>query len=102
LQESDFPIWLRFYKDQKSLEFIHLTGNPDPQERCRIWFERVFNRYSKGLGGMNVLIDKITEEFIGQCGLMTYTIDSVEELEIGYSLMRNTEVRLCTGSCGKM
>jgi len=36
---------------------------------------------------MNALIDKQTSELVGQCGLLIQTIDDIEELEIGYSLM---------------
>jgi RimJ/RimL family protein N-acetyltransferase len=36
---------------------------------------------------MNVLIDKSSNEFIGQCGLFVHNVDGIEELEIGYSLM---------------
>jgi RimJ/RimL family protein N-acetyltransferase len=35
------------------------------------------------------LIDKHSNEFIGQCGLLIQTVDGVEELEIGYSIMPN-------------
>ena len=36
---------------------------------------------------MNVLIDKATNEFIGQCGLLVQEVDGAEELEIGYSIL---------------
>jgi hypothetical protein len=32
-------------------------------------------RYEKKLGGMNVLIDKVSGEFIGQCGLLIQNIE---------------------------
>ncbi len=35
---------------------------------------------------MNALIKKENYAFVGQCGLI-HTVDGVEELEIGYSLM---------------
>lgn len=49
--------------------------------------DRIFNRYANNLGGLNVLIDKNTNEFIGQCGLLIQTIDGIEEMEVGYSIM---------------
>ena len=39
------------------------------------------------MGGMNVLIDKGSGEFVGQCGLLVQNVDEQEELEVGYSLM---------------
>lgn len=36
---------------------------------------------------MNALIEKSNREFVGQCGLLVHTIQGIEELEVGYSLM---------------
>jgi len=38
-------------------------------------------RYKNDLGGLNVPIDKSSERFIGQCGLLVQKIDGKEELE---------------------
>ncbi len=92
IQESDFDIWLEFCKFQDSLKYIFSQKEleiEDPIERCKIWFDRVFLRYKNNLGGMNAMIDKKTGEFVGQCGLLIQTVDEIEELEIGYSLMPN-------------
>lgn len=88
--EEDFETWLEFCSYPDSLKYIFSQkqlANEDPFERCKIWFKRVFYRYENGLGGMNALIDKNTNEFVGQCGLLIQTIDNLQELEIGYSLM---------------
>ncbi|MEY4877137.1 MAG: hypothetical protein RL708_2286 [Bacteroidota bacterium] len=92
LVESDFETWLAFCKYPDSLKYIfsqQQLATEDPNERCRLWFDKVFNRYENNLGGMNALIDKHSNEFIGQCGLLIQTVDGVEELEIGYSIMPN-------------
>lgn len=89
---EDFNTWMAFCENELSIKYMtFLHGIIDPKERCKMWFDRVFNRYEKGLGGMNVLIDKQTKAFIGQCGLLIHTLDGVEELEIGYSLMPNQQ-----------
>jgi [ribosomal protein S5]-alanine N-acetyltransferase len=90
ITEQDFDTWLAFCKYPDSLKYIFSQEQlkvEDPIERCRIWFNRVYNRYENGLGGMNALIEKQTGSFVGQCGLLIQTIDDIEELEIGYSLM---------------
>jgi ribosomal-protein-alanine N-acetyltransferase len=90
ITQDDFAIWLTFCQDFDSLKYIFSQEQlliVDPNVRCSIWFARVFNRYENGLGGMNALIDKNTNEFVGQCGLLIQTIDDQEELEIGYALM---------------
>jgi [ribosomal protein S5]-alanine N-acetyltransferase len=87
LKQSDFNEWLKFCEDKNSLKYIWLTDNDSAFEKCNIWFDRVFNRYNNNLGGMNALDKKDNNEFVGQCGLLIHTIDGVEELEIGYSIM---------------
>lgn len=87
LEKEDFNTWLEFCKDSISLKYIWLTNNDNLIEKCNIWFNRIFNRYENNKGGMNVLIDKKTGKFIGQCGLLIHTINNIEELEIGYSIM---------------
>lgn len=90
VETSDFDTWLEFCKYPDSLKYIFSQNQlkeENPIKRCEIWFERVFNRYQNGLGGMNALIDKQTHLLVGQCGLLIQTIDDIEELEIGYSLM---------------
>ncbi len=92
ITEDDFDTWLEFCEYPDSLKYIfsqQQLAEADPVERCKTWFTRVFHRYEKGLGGMNALIDKQTGAFVGQCGLLIQTIDGIEELEIGYSLMPN-------------
>ncbi|WP_369049382.1 GNAT family N-acetyltransferase [Tenacibaculum sp. UWU-22] len=87
LEQTDFNEWLKFCEDNTSLKYIWLTDKDSPDEKCKIWFDRVFNRYKNNLGGMNVLIEKNNHQFIGQSGLLIHTVDGIEELEIGYSLM---------------
>ena len=88
LKPADFDIWLPFHQDPLSTQFWE--GLPeDPILACQLWFEKVFYRYENKLGGMNVLINKKTSDFIGQCGLLVQNIEGIEELEIGYSILPN-------------
>jgi len=86
LERSDFDTWLAFHQEPLSTQFW--KGLPeDPVEACQYWFDKAFHRYDNKLGGMNVLIHKQTDEFIGQCGLLLQTVDGVQELEVGYSIL---------------
>lgn len=60
---------------------------PDPEEACRQQFDRIFERYQKGMGGMNALIHKETGSLVGLAGLLKQEVDGQEELEIAYSLL---------------
>jgi len=86
LEVSDFDTWLTFHKDPRSTEFWE--GLPDdPIDACQHWFDKAFHRYQNNLGGMNVLVNKQTKAFIGQCGLLVQNVDHIKELEIGYSIL---------------
>jgi len=87
LQNDDFDTWLPFFSTPEAEKFLGLGGIPEPADRCRKWFAIIRNRYENDLGGMNVLIDKGTGEFIGQCGLLVQEVDNIKELEIGYSIL---------------
>lgn len=87
VERSDFETWLKFCEDETSLQYIWQSENETPEEKCKGWFDRVFHRYENDLGGMNALIDKVTNQYIGQCGLLIQKVDNIRELEVGYSMM---------------
>lgn len=86
LVESDFSTWLEFMRHPFSNRY---WKGPlyTPEVMCRAWFVSVFERYAQQRGGMNVLIEKSTGAFVGQCGLLPQTVDGTPELEVGYSIM---------------
>ncbi|ADY30117.1 GNAT family N-acetyltransferase [Cellulophaga lytica] len=86
LEQNHFNDWLPFHKDPRSSEFW--DGLPtDPIVACKQQFNRAFERYQYNLGGMNALISKKTNKLIGLCGLLVQTVDDIDELEIGYSIL---------------
>ena len=86
LQESDFDWWMEFASKAEAIKYFDFTGNLAPDEFCRKWFDKAFDRYRNNSGGHNVLIEKITGEPVGMCGLLIQEVDGFEELEIGYSI----------------
>jgi RimJ/RimL family protein N-acetyltransferase len=86
IEPGDFDSWLPFYHNHDSTKYWN--GLPkNPQDACREQFDKIFERYEKGLGGMNALIHKETKAFIGMCGLLVQTVANSKELEIGYSIL---------------
>jgi RimJ/RimL family protein N-acetyltransferase len=86
IQPSDFDDWLPFYHEPKSTQYW--DGLPsDPVEACQLQFDRIFERYENDLGGMNALVLQETGQLVGICGLLVQTVDQMEELEIGYSVL---------------
>jgi Acetyltransferases, including N-acetylases of ribosomal proteins len=84
---TDKPEWLDFFKTKGTAEFIALGHLNTPEEKCETYFERCLKRYADGLGGLNVLIDKATNQMVGMCGLLIQTVDGVTRMEVGYSLL---------------
>jgi RimJ/RimL family protein N-acetyltransferase len=87
LEREDFTTWLQLFEDRTATGFLGLADIGTPEAQCEKWFEITENRYKNDTGGLNVLIDKETNEFIGQCGLLIQEVDGVREMEIGYSIL---------------
>lgn len=90
LDGGDFDVWLQFCADPEIMRFFAFPEDTSAHEKCLQWFNKINWRYEHLMGGMNALIDKKSGSFIGQCGLLVHTLDEQEELEIGYSLMRES------------
>lgn len=83
---SDFEAWLPFHEEPLSSQYWE--GLPsDPKTACQQQFDRIFERYAHNLGGMNALILKENSKMVGLCGLLVQSVDDMQELEIGYSIL---------------
>ncbi|SDK82685.1 Protein N-acetyltransferase, RimJ/RimL family [Salinimicrobium catena] len=87
LEEGDFRDWAPLFRIENVAEFLALDSSLSENELCALWFEKIFHRYENDLGGMNVLIDKQTGRLVGQCGLLVQSVEEVQRLEIGYSIL---------------
>jgi ribosomal-protein-alanine N-acetyltransferase len=88
LTEADVPAWAEFFKDEEAIEFFPMYHNRPPEESAKEWIEKQLTRYAKQEYGMQALIEKKTNTFIGQCGLVVKIVDGVEELEVGYGILK--------------
>jgi len=87
LEPEDFDSWIPLFYEPNVPKFLGLDPKLSERELCDLWFNKVFDRYQDNLGGMNVLIDKKTDQLVGQCGLLVQTVENQERLEIGYSIL---------------
>lgn len=87
LVPEDFDSWINLFKPTNVAKFLKLDPKLSNKRLCELWFEKAFHRYENNLGGMNVLINKKTNELIGQSGILVQNIDNIERLEIGYSIL---------------
>jgi RimJ/RimL family protein N-acetyltransferase len=57
-------------------------------ERAEQWIKWQLDRYKNKRFGLQALIDKKTNNFIGQCGLLVQEIDGITEVEVGYHIFK--------------
>lgn len=81
-----FDDWLKFFEDPETSKYW-VEEKETPRVACEKWYARQFERYEKGLGGMNALIEKSSGKLVGHAGLLVQQVDGVAELEIAYSLL---------------
>lgn len=87
LRKEDFDAWVPLFFNKQAAINLGMDPSNGPEENCKKWFEKSFYRYKNNLGGVNVLINKTTGNFIGQSGLLIQTVEGKEKLEIGYSIL---------------
>ena len=88
LTEADVSAWAEFFEDKDAIEFIPDFGLKAPDDKAKHWIERQVDRYENKSFGLQALIDKRTNEFIGQCGLLLQEVDGIKEVEVGYHVLR--------------
>lgn len=87
---DDIPIWEEFFEDEEAVEFLslHLLGLKSNLEFSTHMIEKQLARYAENRFGLQALIDKSTNEFIGLCGLLAQEIDGINEIEVGYHILK--------------
>ena len=87
LVRSDHMPWNEFIMDETATRFFPDDWKLSPGKSVE-WIELQLKRYRENRYGLQALIEKRSGAFVGQCGLLTQTIDGRNELEIGYHLIR--------------
>lgn len=85
---DDAHAWTGFYKDKEAVELFPRYGDKSDEELARLWIERQLARYANNRLGLQAIIDKKTNEWIGQAGLMIQEVDGLEEVEVGYHVFK--------------
>jgi [ribosomal protein S5]-alanine N-acetyltransferase len=85
---DDVDLWTKFFEDKESMEFMPNIDLALPKDRAKFWIEKQLSRYSENRYGLQALITKDTNEFIGQCGLLLQEIDGEKRVEVGYHIFK--------------
>lgn len=85
---SDIPQWSDFFDDPDAVTFLPSYGKTTTLERAQHWIERQLQRYDQQKFGLQAILLKGTNEFIGQCGLLEQEVNGVKEIEVGYHMQK--------------
>ncbi len=88
LTKEDIPTWADFLNEKEAMEFLPTFNLPSNVERAKYWIQRQMTRYKENGFGLQALIDKKANEFIGQCGLIKQEVDGQIEIEVGYHIFK--------------
>ncbi|MEL7535152.1 MAG: GNAT family N-acetyltransferase [Bacteroidota bacterium] len=87
LEDKYFEAWRGLFIEDEVATFLGMDPNLSPKELARQWFNKIYHRYENDLGGMHVLIDKVSKQFVGQCGILVQEVEEQKRIEIGYSIL---------------
>ncbi|PPK96911.1 hypothetical protein LY01_00736 [Nonlabens xylanidelens] len=103
LKREDYQTWLSIFKEEDTGRFLGMKQGLTAQEQCDVWFEKAFWRYDKGTSGMNVMIHKETNEFIGQSGLLVQTVNGLKKTRSRLFYFTSfLETGICKRGCSKV
>jgi len=85
LQMSDVDDLLGIFSDPEAMRYYPGTKNRTEAEEWVRWNLRSYREHGFGLWAA---ILKDSDEFAGQCGLVTQEVEGKDEVEIGYLFLR--------------
>jgi len=88
LSKDDSLAWKEFFRETDYFEYIGLDPSVSASEHLDGWMDRQFTRYKNNEYGLLALVDKISGELVGQCGIITMNVIKDDELEIGYHILK--------------
>ena len=85
MEQSDFDSLCKILKDPKTM-YAYEHGFSD--EEVQDWLDKQKKRYREDGFGLWAVIEKASNQMIGQCGLTFQDFDGREVLEVGYLFQR--------------
>lgn len=87
IESSDSRNWKDFLADPEATKHL-LPIELSPSAWASHWVKSQLDRYKSQRYGLQSLRLKESNEYIGQCGLLTQEVDGKTELEVGYHILR--------------
>ncbi len=86
--KNDISIWADFFIDEEAVKFLPVLEFCSAEDTAAYWIDKQLNRYVDERFGLQALIEKSTNNFIGLCGLLSQEIDGKIEIEVGYHILK--------------
>lgn len=88
LTEEDAAVWAEFFADPINSTFLPFAPDKSKEELGKEMIDSQLLRYREKRLGLQALLLKDTNEFIGLCGVLVQYINNIKEIEVGYHLLR--------------
>lgn len=82
---ADVDWWMGYINSAEAIRFMPFTVGSRSDAEAMI--RRSLDRYAEDGSGLHAVELRATGEPVGQCGLLTQTVDGLPELEIGYHFL---------------
>lgn len=85
MTKDDTRNLMEIFSDPEAMRYYPSTKNESETMEWIEWTQKNYDKYGVGLW---IVEDKVTGEFLGQCGIVPQEVDGVIEMEIGYLFVR--------------
>ncbi|PEZ00980.1 GNAT family N-acetyltransferase [Bacillus sp. AFS018417] len=85
MTKDDTENLMEIFSDPVAMRYYPSTKNESETMEWINWTLKNYDEYGIGLW---IVEDKVTGEFLGQCGIVPQEVDGVMEMEIGYLFVR--------------
>ncbi|MEI4771453.1 GNAT family N-acetyltransferase [Psychrobacillus sp. FJAT-51614] len=85
MNKVDAERLLEIFSDPEAMRYYPTIKN---EQQTIEWIDWTLDNYTKHGVGLWIVEDKVTGEFLGQCGIVPQEVDGVIEMEIGYLFVR--------------
>lgn len=87
LKETDAETWVPFFENKVSSRFLYFPDEYTPMDCSQSLINSQLKRYNEGSFGLQAIILKETDEFVGMCGLLLQDVEGDKEIEVGYHFL---------------
>lgn len=84
---ADAEAWSVFFEDEEAQKFLPKFFD-SAKERATHLIDKQLERYDEKRFGLQVILNKQTNEFLGLCGLLLQKVDGKDEIEVGYHFFK--------------